>query len=75
VMFSLLGNVLAYSSSAFGEAVAEDFEAQLDESVGDLLEDWFGFAEGDDYDYDNSEYEWTCDNGEVIDIWSVNDGW
>ncbi|MFZ9048069.1 MAG: hypothetical protein ACO20Y_04675 [Poseidonia sp.] len=75
VMFSLLGNVLAYSSSAFGEAVAEDFEAQLDESVGDLLEDWFGSAEGDDYDYDNSEYEWTCDNGEVINIWSVNDGW
>jgi len=75
VMFSLLGNVLAYSSSAFGEAVAEDFEAQLDESVGDLLEDWFGSAEDDDDDYDNSEYEWICDNGEVINIWSVNDGW
>jgi hypothetical protein len=75
VMFSLLGNVLAYSSSAFGEAVAEDVEAQLDESVGDLLEEWFGSAEGDDHEYDNSEYEWTCDNGEVINIWSVNDGW
>jgi hypothetical protein len=74
-MFSLLGNVLAYSSSAFGEAVAEDFEAQLDESVGDLLEEWFGSAEGDDGEYDNSEYEWTCDNGEVIAIWSVNNGW
>jgi hypothetical protein len=77
VMFSMLGNVLAYASAAFGDAVAEDFEAQLDDSIGTMLEDWLGDDGGDDWDdeWDNSEYEWTCDNGEVIDIWSVNDGY
>jgi hypothetical protein len=74
VMFSMLGNVLAYASVSFGEAVAEDFEAQLDESVSDLIADWFG-EDAEGVEWDNSEYEWTCDNGEIIDIWSVNDGW
>ena len=38
VMFIMLGNVLGQSSVAFGEAIAEDFEAQLDESLGDVIE-------------------------------------
>lgn len=77
VMFIMLGNVLGQSSVAFGEAIAEDFEAQLDESLGDVIEDWFGDDGGDDWDdeWDNSEYEWTCDNGEVVSVWDLNDGW
>jgi hypothetical protein len=78
VMFSMLGNVLAYASMSFGEAVAEDFEAQLDESLSDFFSAWADDLAGGnsvDDNWDNSEYEWICDNGEVIDIWSVNDGW
>jgi hypothetical protein len=76
VMFSLLGNVLAYSSTSFGEAVAEDFEAQLDEALSDFFADWADDLAGgnSDDDWDNSEYEWTCDNGEVISVWYLNDG-
>ena len=76
VMFSMLGNVLAYASMSFGEAVAEDFEAQLDESLSDFFSAWADDLAGgnSDDDWDNSEYEWTCDNGEVISIWYLNDG-
>jgi hypothetical protein len=76
VMFSMLGNVLAYASMSFGEAVAEDFEAQLDESLSEFIDGLFGGEDEDwdDEEWDNSEYEWTCDNGQVISIWYLNNG-
>lgn len=76
VMFSMLGNVLAYASMSFGEAVAEDFEAQLDESLSEFIDGLFGGEDEDwdDEEWDNSEYEWTCDNGQVINTWNLNDG-
>ena len=73
VMFSMLGNVLAYSSEAFGEAVAEDFEAELEDSLGSFFEDWLGLDDSDDDDYEGDGY-WMCDNGEMIPEYYVNDG-
>ena len=75
VMFIMMGNVLVHASESFGEAVAEDFEAELEDSVGELIEDWFGIDDGgDDDDYDDSDNWFMCDSGEVIESWYVNDG-
>ena len=73
VMFSMLGNVLAYSSDAFGEAVAEDFEAELEDSLGSFIEEWLGSDDEDDDDWGDDGY-WMCDNGEMIPDYYVNDG-
>ncbi|MEC8680504.1 MAG: hypothetical protein VXY14_00395 [Candidatus Thermoplasmatota archaeon] len=75
VMFIMMGNVLVHASESFGEAVAEDFEAELEDSVGELIEDWFGIDEGGDMDdYDDSDNWFMCDSGEMIESWYVNDG-
>ena len=73
VMFSMLGNVLAYSSEAFGEAVAEDFEAEIEDSLGSFIEEWLGSDDDDDDDWGDDGY-WMCDNGEMIPDYYVNDG-
>ena len=76
VMFIMMGNVLVHASQSFGEAVAEDFEAELEDSFADIFENIFGGdAEGDDYDDNDNEDEWfMCDDGETISAWYVNDG-
>ncbi len=76
VMFIMMGNVLVHASQSFGEAVAEDFEAELEDSFADIFENIFGGdAEGDDYEDDYNEDEWfMCDDGETIPSWYVNDG-
>ena len=74
VMFGMLANVLVFASTAFAEAIAEDFEAQLDESLGSMLGDLFGSSDSDE-DWEDSDYYWECDNGELIYEWNVNDGY
>ena len=75
VMFIMMGNVMVHASESFGEAVAEDFEAELEDSVGELIENWFGIDEGGDFDdYDDSDNWFMCDSGEMIESWYVNDG-
>ena len=75
VMFIMMANVLVHASESFGEAVAEDFEAELEDSMGELFENWFGLDEGGDMDdYDDSDNWFMCDNGEMIESWYVNDG-
>ncbi|MGB0594176.1 MAG: hypothetical protein ACPGSA_06045 [Poseidonia sp.] len=75
VMFIMMGNVLLHASESFGDAVAEDFEAELEDSVGELIEDWFGIDDGgDEEDYDDSDNWFMCDSGEMIESWNVNDG-
>ena len=76
VMFAMMGNVLVYASAAFGEAVAEDFEAELEDSMGEIFENIFGGDGGDDdddYYYDGEDY-FICDNGEAVPSYFVNDG-
>ncbi|MDP6195341.1 MAG: hypothetical protein QF880_06470 [Candidatus Poseidonia sp.] len=77
VMFILMGNVLVHASQSFGEAVAEDFEAELEDSFADIFENIFGGdAEGEDYDegdYEGGDW-FMCDDGETIPSWYVNDG-
>ena len=72
VMFVMIGNAIAYSSESFGEAVAEDFEAEIEDSLGEIFGDIFGG--GEEGDYDDSSNMWMCDNGEMIPEWYVNDG-
>ena len=36
VMFIMMGNVITHASESFGEAVAEDFEAELEDSFADI---------------------------------------
>ena len=75
VMFIMMGNVLLHASESFGDAVTEDFEAELEDSVGELIEDWFGIDDGgDDEDYDDNDNWFMCDSGEMIESWNVNDG-
>jgi len=73
VMFMMIGNALAQASISFGEAVAEDFEDELEESLGEILEDVFG-GEDDGGNYDDDNGLWMCDNGEMIWEWEVNNG-
>ena len=51
VMFIMMGNVLGHASESFGEAVAEDFEAELEDSFSEILEGWIG-GSGDDGSYE-----------------------
>jgi len=75
VMFIMMGNVLFHAGESFGEAVAEDFEAELEDSVGELIENWFGIDEGGDMDdYDDSDNWFMCDSGEMIESYYVNNG-
>ncbi len=75
VMFVMMANVLMHASEAFATAIAEDFEAQLDESVGSFLEDAFGSEDGDHADWDYEGDMFACDSGELINSEFVNDGW
>ena len=75
VMFIMMGNVLVHASESFGEAVAEDFEAELEDSFEDIFEDFFGVDDdGDDYDEGDSSDWFVCDDGETVPSWAVNDG-
>ncbi len=75
VMFIMMGNVLVHASGSFGDAVAEDFQAEIEDSFGEILENWFGLNEDGDMDeYDDSENWFECDNGDSIESWYVNDG-
>ena len=75
VMFIMMGNVLVHASGSFGDAVAEDFQAEIEDSFGEILENWFGLNEdGDMDDYDDSDNWFMCDNGEMIESWYVNNG-
>ena len=71
VMFVMIGNAIAYSSESFGEAVAEDFEAEIEDSLGEIFGDLWA---GENDDYDDSSNMWICDNGEEIPEHWVNDG-
>ena len=75
VMFVMMGNVLGHASTAFGEAVAEDFEDALEDSVGEIFENIFGGGDGGDDDYYDDEEPFYCDNGEAIHASGVNDGY
>ena len=71
VMFIMMGNVLGHASESFGEAVAEDFEAELEDSFSEILEGWIG-GSGDDGSYDEESF--YCDDGQEIPADWVNDG-
>ena len=73
VMFIMMGNVITHASESFGEAVAEDFEAELEDSFADILGNIFGVdADEDDSYYDDDMV--MCDSGEMIYEWQMNDG-
>ena len=74
VMFIMMGNVLVHASESFGQAVADDFQAEIEDSFGEIIENWFGLNEDGNSDYDDSEDMYACDSGEMISSWSVNDG-
>ena len=74
VMFIMMGNVIVHSSQSFGEAVAEDFEAELEDSFAEIFEDFFGGNADEDDQYNGEENMFMCDNGEMISAWFVNDG-
>ena len=74
VMFIMMGNVITHASESFGEAVAEDFEAELEDSFTDIFENIFG-GDAEDEDYYDGEADWfMCDSGEMIESWYVNNG-
>ena len=74
VMFIMMGNVITHASESFGEAVAEDFEAELEDSFADIFENIFG-GDAEEVDYHDGEADWfMCDDGEMIESWYVNDG-
>lgn len=73
VMFIMMGNVITHASESFGEAVAEDFEAELEDSFADIFDNIFG-EEGDDDAYSDDEDGFMCDDGEEIPNHWVNDG-
>ena len=73
VMFIMMGNVITHASESFGEAVAEDFEAELEDSFADIFENIFGVDSGDN-DYSDNEDGFMCDDGEEIPNHWVNDG-
>ena len=73
VMFIMMVNVLAHASESFGEAVAQDFQDEWEDSVGEFYESIWGISE-DSNDDGQSQY-WYCDNGQSIYEWEVNDGY
>ena len=74
VMFIMMGNVIAHSSESFGEAVAEDFEAELEDSFAEIFGNILGGDADEDDNYDGEADWFMCDDGEMIEEWYVNDG-
>ena len=74
VMFIMMGNVITHASESFGEAVAEDFEAELEDSFAEIFENIFGGDGDDDDDYYADDDTFMCDSGETIYEWQVNNG-
>ena len=75
VMFIMMGNVLGHASESFGEAVVEDFEAELEDSFAEIVERMFGGGEGgSDGEYDDEQDWFYCDDGQMISSDFVNDG-
>ena len=74
VMFIMMGNVIGHSSASFGEAVAEDFEAELEDSFAEIFGNILGGDAGEDDNYDGEADWFMCDDGEMIEEWYVNDG-
>ena len=72
VMFIMMVNVLAHASESFGEAVAQDFQDEWEDSVGEFYESIWGISE--DSNDDGQGYYWYCDDGQSIFEWEVNDG-
>ncbi len=73
VMFIMMGNVITHASQSFGEAVAEDFEAELEDSFADIFENIFGVG-GDEDDHYHDDDMVMCDSGEMIYEWQMNNG-
>jgi hypothetical protein len=75
VMFIMMGNVITHASESFGEAVAEDFEAELEDSFAEIFENIFGGDDdNDDDDYYFDDDMFMCDSGETVYEWQVNNG-
>ena len=74
VMFIMMGNVITHASESFGEAVAEDFEAELEDSFAGIFERLLGGDGDDDDDYYADDDMFMCDSGETIYEWQVNNG-
>ena len=77
MMFAMMGGVLAQASGAFGEAVAEELEANIEDSLADVFEDLFGIGDsGELGGMDNGETTpmFTCDDGDLVRLSYVNDG-
>ena len=77
MMFAMMGGVLAQASGAFGEAVAEELEANIEDSLADVFEDLFGIgdsAEGNGMDNGETTPMFTCDDGDLVRLNYVNDG-
>ena len=77
MMFAMMGGVLAQASGAFGEAVAEELEANIEDSLADVFEDLFGIgdsAEGNGMDNGDTTPMFTCDDGDLVRLNYVNDG-
>ncbi|RJU91532.1 MAG: hypothetical protein DWC07_00665 [Candidatus Poseidoniales archaeon] len=78
MMFAMMGGVLAQASGAFGEAVAEELEANIEDSLADVFEDLFGIgnsAEGNSMDNGDTTPMFTCDDGDLVRLSDVNDGY
>lgn len=78
MMFAMMGGVLAQASGAFGEAVADELEANIEDSLADVFEDLFGIgdsAEGNGMDNGETTPMFTCDDGDLIRLSSVNNGY
>ena len=78
MMFAMMGGVLAQASGAFGEAVAEELEANIEDSLADVFEDLFGIgdsAEGNGMDNGETTPMFTCDDGDLIRLSYVNNGY
>jgi len=74
IMFVMMAGVLAEASTAFGEAVAEDLEANLEDSLLGIFDDWAGELAEDDTDDGMDSEMFVCDSGEEIPAYWVNDG-
>lgn len=78
MMFAMMGGVLAQASGAFGEAVADELEANIEDSLADVFEDLFGIgdsAEGNGMDNGETTSMFTCDDGDLIRLSYVNNGY
>ena len=73
VMFVMMGNVLFHASESFGNAIAEDFEAELEDSIEEIVDSIWGIEDNDD-GFESPNF-WECDDGQLIYEWEVNDGY